>query len=113
VRDLVWRRATHLVWLDYERSVIMRRVIFRSLLRVILRTELWAGNRERWRSFVRPSHPIRWAWSTWARRRLEMDERLTQPDYASLVVLRLRNPSEVQRAISLLSATASAEQGVG
>src|SRR5215831_10932803 len=33
VRERVWKRATHLVWLDYERAVIMARVISRSLLR--------------------------------------------------------------------------------
>src|SRR5258707_10303834 len=42
VRDSVWQRATHLVWLDYERSVIMARVIFRSFLRAVLRTQVWA-----------------------------------------------------------------------
>ena len=45
VRDIVWTRATHLVWLDHPRPVIMARVIRRSLLRAGLRTELWAGNR--------------------------------------------------------------------
>ncbi len=55
VRDLVWQRATHLVWLDYERPVIIARVICRSLVRAVLRTELWAGNRERWRHLLRPS----------------------------------------------------------
>jgi adenylate kinase family enzyme len=65
VRDRVWQRATHLVWLDYERPVIMARVISRTLVRAVLRTELWAGNRERWRNMLRPSHPIRWAWNTW------------------------------------------------
>jgi adenylate kinase family enzyme len=50
VRDRVWQRATHLLWLDYERPVIiMARVISRTLFRAVLRTELWAGNRERWR----------------------------------------------------------------
>ena len=65
VRDSVWRRATHLVWLDYERPVIMARVISRTFFRAVLRTELWAGNRERWRHILRPSHSIRWAWNTW------------------------------------------------
>ena len=46
VRDLVWQRATHLIWLDYDRPIIMFRVIRRSLIRAALRTELWAGNRE-------------------------------------------------------------------
>jgi len=58
VRDIVWKRATHLVWLDYERPVIMARVIRRTLLRAVLRTELWNGNRERLH-LLRPSHPIR------------------------------------------------------
>src|SRR5215469_5596216 len=30
VRDSVWQHATHLVWLDYERPVIMARVISRT-----------------------------------------------------------------------------------
>jgi len=68
VRDRVWQRATHLVWLDYERPVIMARVISRTFLRAALRIELWAGNRERWRYLLRPSRPIRWAWTTLGRR---------------------------------------------
>jgi adenylate kinase family enzyme len=102
VRDRVWQRATHLVWLDYERPVIMARVISRTLVRAVLRTELWAGNRERWRNMLRPSHPIRWAWNTWQRRRRETAERLAQRECAHLVVFRLRRPSEVTRAIEFL-----------
>jgi len=60
VRDFVWRRATHLVWLDYERRIVMYRVIRRTLVRAALRTEMWAGNRERWRHMLRPrpSNPL-------------------------------------------------------
>jgi len=102
VRALVWERATHVVWLDYERRVVMARVIRRSLVRVLLRTELWAGNREQWRKLLRPSHPIRWAWATWARRRRDTAERLARPEYAGLVVLRLHHPREVQAALRRL-----------
>ena len=104
VRAILWRRATHLVWLDYERPVVMTRVIARSLRRVVSRTELWpgTGNRERWSHLLRPSHPIRWAWSTWARRRRETAERLQQSDYAHLTVLRLRHPREAANAIDRL-----------
>jgi adenylate kinase family enzyme len=110
-RDIVWQRATHLVWLDYERPVIMARVICRSLLRAVLRTELWAGNRERWRHLLRPSHPIRWAWSTWDRRRRETAERLAQRECAHLVVLRLRRPREVESAVNRLIKAASIQTG--
>ncbi len=102
VRDLVWRRATHLVWLDYSRRVVMARVIRRSVYRAILRTPLWAGNREEWTRMFRPSHPIRWAWSTWARRRIETEERLRRPDYAGLNVSRLRHPRDAARALVAL-----------
>jgi adenylate kinase family enzyme len=98
-RDMLWQRATHLVWLDYDRPVIMARVIRRSLLRVLLRTELWpgTGNRERWGFLLRPSHPIRWAWDTWARRRAETEERLALTAHAHLRVLRLRRPGDADR----------------
>jgi adenylate kinase family enzyme len=102
VREFVWRRATHLVWLDYDRAIVMYRVIRRSLVRAMLRTELWAGNRERWLHMWRPSHPIRWAWSTWRRRRREYEERIGQRDYADLVVLRLRRPREAEKLIRQL-----------
>jgi adenylate kinase family enzyme len=110
VRDRVWPRATHLVWLDYERPVIMARVISRTLVRAVLRTELWAGNRERWRQMLRPSHPIRWAWNTWERRRRETAERLAQRECAHLVVLRLRRPREVSPAMDLLAQAAGVQK---
>jgi len=107
VREEVWSRATHLIWLDYERHVIMRRVVARSLWRVMTRTQLWAGNRERWHRLLRPSHPIRWAWSTWDRRRRETAERLAHEEYGSLTVLRLRHPSEAAIVIERLVASAA------
>ena len=108
VREFVWRRATHLVWLDYDRAVIMYRVIRRSLVRAMLRTELWAGNRERWLHMLRPSHSIRWAWSTWARRREEYEERIGLSDYAHLVVLRLRRPRDAEELLRQLMRGSSA-----
>jgi adenylate kinase family enzyme len=41
VRNLIWRRATHLVWLDYDRVVVMYRVIKRSIARALDQEELW------------------------------------------------------------------------
>jgi adenylate kinase family enzyme len=109
VRDVLWRRATHLVWLDYERPVIMARVIARSLRRVVFRTELWpgTGNRERWYHLPQASHPIRWAWRTWSRLRRETAEHVAQPEYAHLVVLRLRHPRDARQAMEIV---ASAER---
>ncbi len=102
VRHLTWGRATHLVWLDYERPVIMWRVIRRSLWRAVRRTELWAGNRERWRHLWRPDHPIRWAWNNAHRHHVEYAQRLMQPESSHLVVLRLRHPREAEAVVRQL-----------
>lgn len=98
VREAIWRRATHLVWLDYSRRVVMFRVIRRSITRAVTGKELWAGNREDWRRWFRASHPIRWAWSTWSRRRKQYEELLARQEYAHLRVLRLRRPKEAVHA---------------
>jgi adenylate kinase family enzyme len=104
VRDILWQRATHLVWLDYDRPVVMARVILRSFARALSRTELWpgTGNRETWRRWLRPSHPIRWAWDTWARRRADTEARLALPEWSHLRVLRLRRPAEARNVTAWL-----------
>lgn len=59
VRRRIWGRASHVVWLDYGRAVIMRRVIARSIARSLTGRELWpgTGNREAWRRwFTDPDH---------------------------------------------------------
>jgi adenylate kinase family enzyme len=103
VRALIWRRATHLVWLDYDRPVIMARVIRRTLVRALFRTRMWSGNVERWRHLLRPSHPIRWAWSTWCRRRAEIEALLRQDAQAHLIVHRLRRPAEAKHVARALA----------
>jgi adenylate kinase family enzyme len=103
VRDLIWRRATHLVWLDYSRTVVMYRVIKRSVARAFDQTELWAGNREDWRRWWRPSHPIRWAWSTWRERRSRFEELLNSEQCRHLTVLRLQTPRDATKVIDQLT----------
>jgi adenylate kinase family enzyme len=76
VRDLVWGRATTIVWLDLPRWQVMLQVIRRSVSRAIMGTELWNGNRERWSMLLSADHPIRWAWRTYHRRRRDYEAAL-------------------------------------
>lgn len=53
------------VWLDYPRSIVMARLVRRTLRRGILREELWHGNRERpstWFARDPEKNILRWAW---------------------------------------------------
>lgn len=96
-------RATHLVWLDYSRAVVMRRVIRRSFWRAALGTELWpgTGNRETFRQwFADKDHPIRWAWRTHAPRREQYEKLIA--GLAHLKVLRLRHPREARDILARL-----------
>jgi adenylate kinase family enzyme len=94
LREVLWPRATHVVWLDYDRRVIMARVIRRSIVRAIDRRELWNGNFEDWRKRTHASHPIRWSWDNWARVRARYEALLADPAYGHLQVRRLRRPRE-------------------
>ncbi len=107
VRELTWGRATHLVWLDYDRPIIMARVIRRTVARAVFRTELWSGNVERWRHLLRPSHPIRWAWTTWRRRRADFEALLAQSEQAHLIVHRIRRPRDARKVLRDLARAAA------
>lgn len=104
VRDIVWRRATDLVWLDYPRSVVMSRVIRRSIVRAVDRKELWpgTGNREEWRMWLDPEHPIRWAWSTYHRRKREYGERIADRRWSHLRVHHLTRPRQAAELVRRL-----------
>ncbi|MCC7267241.1 MAG: hypothetical protein IT546_07855 [Caulobacteraceae bacterium] len=106
VRDHVWTRATDLVWLDYERSVIMPQLLKRSLMRALDQKELWpgTGNRERFSQWLQKDHPLRYSWDHWARRRREYGERVADPRFAHLRVHRLRHPREIGAMVRVMQA---------
>jgi adenylate kinase family enzyme len=105
---LIQARATHFVWLDYDRPLVMRRVILRSFARAVSGRELWegTGNIERFGDWLKPDHPIRWAWRTWARRRAQYEAFVSQAP-AHLTVIRLRHPREAKSVAMQISSAAS------
>ncbi|WP_372785952.1 hypothetical protein [Phenylobacterium sp.] len=108
VRAMIFERATHLVWLDYSRPLIMARVIRRSFLRAIAGDELWegTGNREDVRRWLDKEHPIRWAWDTYAHRRKAYEALFADPANARLEMHRLRRPAEAAPLMDRLVAQA-------
>ena len=95
VRDLLWARADTLVWLDFPRSVVTWRIVTRSIARVVRRTELWAGNRERAAQLFGRDSIIWWSVSTFARRRRDYPALIAQ--HPHLEVVRLRSPGAAAR----------------
>jgi hypothetical protein len=52
-------------------------------------------------------HPIRWAWRSARRHRIEFAQQLGRPEFSGLVVLRVRRPREAEAVIRHLSSAAS------
>ncbi|MFC1420113.1 AAA family ATPase [Streptacidiphilus cavernicola] len=96
VRDLLWSRADTVVWLDYSRPVVMRRVLRRSAARTLLRRRVFGGNVETAGSWFSADHPARWAWSQYANRRAEIAARSADPRFAPLDVVHLGTPRAAQ-----------------
>jgi adenylate kinase family enzyme len=108
VRDLIWARADTVVWLDLPRRTVMRQIIWRSVRRAAGRTELWNGNRERWRnlfSLDKDESVIAWAWQSHARNRTRYAAAMADTANVELHFVRLKNPAEVRRFLSSASAS--------
>ena len=98
VRDIVWDRATTLVWLDYSLWLILRRLTWRTVGRVFTREELWNGNREGLRTalFSRESLFV-WALKTHWSRRKRYAKLIAQGEYINLAIIRHRSPRETDK----------------
>jgi shikimate kinase len=94
VRDLIWRRADTIVWLDYGLTLIMWRLTLRTFRRVATREVLWNGNRERdlRAHFFSRDSIFLWALKTYGLRRREYPALLASPAYAHLRSFHLRSP---------------------
>ncbi len=100
VRDLVWRKADTVVWLDLPRRVVMPQVVSRTLRRQILRTELWNGNREEWRDlFSRDPERsiILWSWTNHTKYRDRYLAAMSDPTWRGLTFVRLRSHADAER----------------
>jgi len=93
VRDLVWRRATTIVWLDFRFGTVFGRAISRSLHRVWTGETLYAGNQERWTQVFDPEWIPWWVLRTFQENRRLYGSLFECPMYRHLRRLRLRTPA--------------------
>ena len=103
VRDIVWTRATAIIWLDYAFPVVFWRLFWRTMGRCVKRTELWNGNREKlWWHFFTKDSLFLWAFQTHWSRKKELIAAFGQPQHRHLAVFRLRSPRETRRLLDSL-----------
>ena len=106
---LVYDAADTIVWLDYHRRLVMRRVVRRTLRRVVTREELWHGNREPW-SNLWSRDPYRsiiaWSWTNHAHVRRRNEELMAAAPPTQRWV-RLRTPAEAAAWLASVSPAAA------
>jgi adenylate kinase family enzyme len=100
VRPLLVERAEMMVWLDLPTSVVMWRVIRRTIRRRIKHIELWNGNYEPplHTFFTNPDHIVRWAWRTRNQCRDQIHDAVATTPHVTLV--RLRSRHQVNRWVT-------------
>ena len=103
VRDRMWKRATDVVYLDLPRVVIVRQVIVRSFQRAFSGEDVFPGCREHWWRMASAEHPIRWAWSTFHRRRDIYEGLIRDPQNAHLTLHRCLTRTQIAATLLKLS----------
>ena len=100
VRALLWSRADAVIWLDLSRRQVMRQLVPRTLNRMVRRTLLWNGNRERLRNLFRwdpELNLLRWAFTKHQAYVATYEAMLDDARYAALRFYRLRTSADVAR----------------
>jgi len=101
VRDLVWGRATLIVWLDLPFGLVFYRAVSRTLRRVRTREPLFGGtNRERVFGFLDPEWIPWWVIRTWRKNRRRYAALTASGAQRPVSVVRLRSADEVARFLA-------------
>jgi adenylate kinase family enzyme len=100
VQDLVWPRATDLVWLDYPFLVVLGRALWRTVRRAATKEELFGGNRESWRtSFLERDSILLWMVKTHHENARRYRAILRSGEVDHLRVHRLAHPADASRLL--------------
>src|SRR5438093_5722798 len=110
-RDLVWKHADTVIWLDLPLHIIFARLFRRAIRRIRSGQELWpgTGNRETYRNqFLSRDTLFWWALKTHSRRRRVLPQVLARPECAHLFVHRFRSDSNAKVGLSAVHGPATA-----
>jgi len=97
VRPLVWARADTVVWVDPPRRRVMRRILWRTVSRGVMRRQLWNGNRESLRNLFSRDEDVNvvlWAWRSHGKYRERYTAAAVDPAYEQLRFVRIATAAE-------------------
>jgi adenylate kinase family enzyme len=102
-RDLVWDRATHVIWLNYPFLTVFARLFYRTISRIITQEELFAGCRESFKmTFFSRESILWWMISTYGKRRKRYRAEFRDNSRPYLTMIELHNQREADRFLASL-----------
>ena len=104
LRELIWPRATHLIWLNYSFPRVMARAFKRTISRVVTQEELYNGNRETFRrAFMSRDSMLLWVPQAFPRRRREYRRIFDHDAMWSMQKLEFTHPRDAERYLASVS----------
>ena len=103
VRDIVWQRATTLVWLNLSFPVVFWRALSRTVTRRFGRRTFFSGNKESIRqAFLNRDSMILWVIKTFHERRRSTRQVFNGDSFPGLRRVELRNQGDADRFLASL-----------
>jgi len=94
-RDDIWPYATNLIWLDYPLTLILFRIIKRSIRRLAQHEILWNGNLSNFtREFIGHDSILYDSLNTYSFRKKDYNFAINDKKFAYLNVIKLTSPKE-------------------
>lgn len=102
-RQLLWSRATTVVWLNYSFHTVFWRAIKRTVVRSFTRKVLWHGNRESIRrSFFSKDSILVWVAKTFRQRQREFGALRASDAFPHLVWVEFQHPAQARQLLKAL-----------
>lgn len=111
VRDILWPRATTVLWLDYSLTVCFRRVLIRTISRSLKKERLWANNYETLTmGFLSSDSILLWVLRTHGSHRKQFPLEFEKPEYKHLTIHQMKRPHDTSDFIRGISSTIANRQ---
>ena len=95
-RDILWPRATKIIWLNHSFRLVLYRSITRSIQRAATKKKLFAGNIESFQqTFFSRDSIILWVLKTYHQKRKNYSQILKNVEAKGITVIEFNNQSQV------------------
>jgi adenylate kinase family enzyme len=109
LRDMIWSRATHLIWLNYSYPLVIWQVTKRTIVNLVSNREVFPGCRETLsKAFLSKESVIWWAMTTYHRRQQKYLSFRQEQIFPHLTWVEIHNPREGKQFLESLKTVKSA-----